>query len=143
MPGYLPGIPGLIAFAGVKFGGYCLAALALKNLQPTVTASAVKIAATRTGLGILIGPPLTIGMALALHHFFPQSDKDFSMAAYAFLYCMRVLVWALVIYLFTRQMSLPKSKFWGYAALGAVWSCILDLPGFGLATITPGRVPFC
>jgi hypothetical protein len=56
---------------------------------------------------------------------------------------MRVLVWALVMHLFTKQIVLPKSKFWGYSALGALWSCLLDVPGIGMALITPGQIPFC
>jgi hypothetical protein len=145
MPGQVPGIPGFIAFAGVKFGGYYLAGLALKKWQPAVTAGALKIAGARTGLGILIGPPLTIGLAYAMAHFFPQMNSDFLIfsSIYAFIYALRVLVWALVIYVFTRQLVLPRFKLWTYAALGAVWSCLLDLPGFGLAVISPGQVPFC
>jgi hypothetical protein len=145
MPGHVPGIPGFIAFAGVKFGGYYLAGLALRKLQPPVTASALKIAGTRTGLGILIGPPLTIGLAYLMARFFRQMNSDFLIISimYVFIYALRVLVWALVIYLFTKQIGLLKSKLWTYAALGAVWSCLLDLPGFGMAIISPGQVPFC
>jgi hypothetical protein len=145
MPGYLPGIPGYIAFAGVKLGGYYFAGLALRKWQPAVTASALKIAGTRTGLGVLIGPPLTIGQAYTIAKFFPQINTDLLIFScmYAFIYALRVLVWALVIYLFTKQIGLLKSKLWVYAALGAVWSCLLDLPGFGLAIISPGQVPFC
>jgi hypothetical protein len=145
MPGSIPGIPGVIAFAGVKFGGYCLAGLALRRWEPAVTASALKIAATRTGLGILIGPPLTIGLAYAMAHFAPPMSSDLLIfsGVYAFLYALRVLVWALVLYLLTKQIGFRKSKLWTYAALGAVWSCLLDLPGLGLAVISPGQVPFC
>jgi hypothetical protein len=145
MPGHLPGIPGYIAFAGVKFGGYYLAGLALRKWQPAVTASALKIAGTRTGLGVLIGPPLTIGLAYVIAKFFPQINTDLLIFScmYAFIYVLRVLVWVLVIYLFTKQIGLLKSKLWTCAALGAVWSCLLDLPGFGLAIISPGQVPLC
>ena len=134
-----------MAFAGVKFGGYYLASLALKKWQPAVTARALKIAGTRTALGILIGPPLTIGLAYVMAHFFPQVNSDFLIfsSIYTFIYALRVLVWALVIYVFTKQFVLPRFKLWTYAALGAVWSCLLDLPGFGLAVISPGQVPFC
>jgi len=145
VPGSIPGIPGFIAFAGVKFGGYYLAGRALRKWQPAVTASALKIAGTRTGLGILIGPPLTIGLAYVMANVFPQIHSDFMIfsSMYAFIYALRLSVWGLVIYLFTKQIGLLKSKLWTYAALGAVWSCLLDLPGFGLAIISPGQVPFC
>jgi hypothetical protein len=145
MPGVLPGIPGLVAFAGVKFSGYCLAGLALKKLQPAVTAGVAKIAATRTGLGILIGPPLTYGLAFAIVKAFPQSNLNGSIVwlTYTFIYVLRILIWALVIHFFTKQIPLVKSKLWSYAALCAVWSCILDLPGIALAIITPGQILFC
>jgi hypothetical protein len=54
MGGYFPGPVGFAAFVGVKFGGYVLAGMALKKLQPTITSSALKIAAARTGLGVLL-----------------------------------------------------------------------------------------
>jgi hypothetical protein len=145
MPGVVPGIPGWMVFAGVKFGGYCLAGLALKKVQPAVTAGIARIAATRTALGILIGPPLTYGLAYAMAHLFPESNLNGSIVwlTYAFVYVLRVFVWALVIYLFTKQIELLKSRLWSYAAIGAVWSCILDVPGIALAIITPGQIPFC
>ncbi|HMD38570.1 MAG TPA: hypothetical protein VKH15_04770 [Candidatus Acidoferrum sp.] len=144
MPGHVPGIPGWIAFAGVKFGGYYLAGMALKKLQPAIVAGAAKISATRTGLGILIGLPVTIGLSYVFANLLPQSQLDMALyGIYAFIYALRVLVWVLVIYLFTRQIGLRKSKLWLYAALGAAWSCLLDLPGIGLAMISPGQVPFC
>ncbi len=144
MPGSFPGIPGLVAFAGVKFGGYYLAGLTLKKWRSTITASALRIAGARTGLGILIGPPLTIGLTYALANLFPKTNEDIPIfGMYAFIYVLRILVWALVINHFVDEIGFVDSKLWGYAALGALWSCILDLPGFGLAIITPGQIPIC
>jgi hypothetical protein len=144
MPGYFPGVPGFIAFAGVKFGGYVLAGMALKKLQPAVTASAVKIAATRTGLGILLGPPITMAMALGVGALFPKADSlAVPIGIFAFVFGLRVLIWSLVIHIFSKQFDLPRPTFWKYAALGAVWSYLLDLPGFGLALISPGQIPIC
>jgi hypothetical protein len=145
MGGYFPGVPGLIAFAGVKFGGYCLAGVALKKLQPAITASVAKIAGARTGLGILIGPVAMLGLGFALALAFPQAgQQDFSnYISYGLLYVVRIVIWAFVIHLFTQEIRLPKAKLWSYAALGAVWSCLLDLPGVGLAVVAPGKVPIC
>jgi len=143
VPGAIPGLPGLAAFAGVKFGGYVLAGIALRKLQPAITASAVKIAAARTGLGILLGPPVTIAAIAMLEHFAsPRSDSSL-LLLYPWLFALRVLIWALVIFIFTKQSRLPESKLWGYACGGALWSCLLDLPGIGLAIISPGQVPIC
>jgi len=144
MPGSLPGIPGFIAFAGVKFGGYCLAGWYLKKLQPAIAANVLSIAGARTGLGILIGPPLTIGLGGILADIAPSSTSNWPwIGVYAFIYVLRILIWALVIHLFTKGFGLARPKLWTYAAAGGVWSCLLDLPGIALAVITPGQVPFC
>ena len=72
MPGAIPGLPGLAAFAGIKFGGYILAGLALRKVQPAITAGAIKMAATRTGLGILLGPPLMLAAIYAMEKLIPK-----------------------------------------------------------------------
>jgi|SRR5271165_5621712 len=151
MGGYFPGIPGFVAFAGVKFGGYYLAGMTLRKWQPLITASALKIAATRTGLGILIGPPLTLAMGFAASEMFPHLDANSNtivntlanLGAFGFVYVLRVLIWALVLRIFSKGFELLRSTFWKYSALGAVWSFVLDLPGIGLALIAPGQIPIC
>jgi hypothetical protein len=142
----MPAIPGPAAFAafvGVKFGGYILAGTALRKLQPAITASSIKIAAVRTGLGVLLGPPITLAAIIALEHFTHPSPDSSTLALYPFLFSLRILIWALVIFIFTKGFSLAASKLWTYACAGAFWSCLLDLPGFGLAIISPGQIPIC
>ena len=145
MGGYLPGPAGLAAFVGIKFGGYALAGLALKKLQPSITSTAVKIAAVRTGLGVVLGPPITLlgGVVLGVLFASVKTDTPGVYFVYALLLPVRILVWALVVYMFTRRTDLSASKLWGYAAIGAVWSCLLDWPGFKLAMVTPGKIPLC
>ena len=144
MGGYFPGPLGFASFVGVKFGGYVLAGVALKKLQPTITAGVAKIAATRTGMGILLGPPMTLlgGFLIGLMVPYAQSGHS-AYGAYVFLLPLRMLIWALVIFLFTRRSGLPRSTLWSYAVVGAVWSCLLDWPGFKLAMIAPGQIPVC
>ena len=144
MPGSFPGPVGFAAFAAVKFGGYVLAGIALKKLQPLITASVYKIAAVRTGLGIVIGPLLTIGSLFLLEHFSknPRSDAP-DRLFYPFLFVMRFFVWMLVIFLFARHIHLSGSKVSLYALGGAIWSCLLDLPGIALAFVSPGKIPLC
>jgi hypothetical protein len=142
--GYFPGPVGVAAFVGVKFGGYVLAGIALKKLQPTINASAVKIAGARTGLGILLGPPMTLLGALLMGLLVPQSSSDVSAyGAYVSLLLVRVFVWAFIIFIFTKRSVTARSTIWTYAFSGAVWSCLLDLPGFGLAMISPGKIVVC
>ena len=144
MGGYFPGPVGFAAFVGVKFGGYALAGSALKKLQPTITSGALRIAAVRTGLGVVLGPPITLlgGMILGLLFAGVSSDVP-TYFAYVFLWPLRILIWALVLYIFTRGIDLSVAKFWSYAALGALWSCLLDWPGFKLAMVAPGKIPIC
>jgi hypothetical protein len=142
--GYFPGPLGFAAFAGVKFGGYVLAGVALKKLQPTITAGVAKIAATRTGLGILLGPPMTLLGVFVMGFLFPNPSSNLpSYLSYALLLFVRVLVWGLVIFVFTKRTDLPRSRLWTYAILGAFWSCLLDWPGFKLAMVAPGQIPVC
>jgi len=145
MGGYFPGVPGLAVFAGIKFVGYCLAGLALKKLQPAIKANVIKIAGARTGLGILIGPVAMLGLGLGLASAFPRASQEYltNYIYYGLLYVLRILIWAFVIYLFTKEMPLRKPQLWSYAALGAVWSCLLDFPGFELAVIAPAKIPIC
>jgi hypothetical protein len=144
LPGHIPGVAGFAAFAGVKFGGYVIAGIVLKKLVPAITAGPAKIAAARTGLGIVVGPLVTIGMVFLMDHFDRNAGNDSSLwPLYGFLFVIRVVIWAGIIGLFTRGLHLAESKLWGYASAGAAWSCLLDLPGVGLAMVSPGQVPIC
>jgi hypothetical protein len=144
MGGYFPGPLGFAAFVAVKFGGYALAGIALKKLQPAITSSALKIAAARTGLGVVLGSPITLlgGMILGLLFAGVRSDVP-TYFGYLFLWPLRILIWALVLHVFTRRTDLTTSRFWSYAAIGAMWSCLLDWPGFKLAMVAPGKIPVC
>jgi len=142
--GYFPGPLGFASFVAVKFGGYALAGIALKKLQPTVTASIVKIAVTRTGLGILLGPPMTLLGAFVIGLLFSGAKSNMSSyVGYMVLFIVRVLVWSLVVFIFTKRSDISRTNLWAYAAVGAVWSCLLDWPGFKLAMIAPGQIPVC
>jgi len=145
MPGTIPGPLGLVAFAGIKFVGYSLAASALKKFEPTIVASATKIAAVRTGLGFILGPPATfLGLFLSSAVIFRSGYySTFNTVAYGVLFIARIFIWALLLFLFTRSASLPKSSLWLYALLGAMVSSLLDWPGYALATHAPGQLVFC
>jgi hypothetical protein len=141
-----PGPVGFAAFAGVKFGGYCLAGVALKKIQPSIDAGAVRIAAARTGIGIAAGL-LWLGFLQIGATIFENKaaflDQYGQFLAYGLLALMRFLVWCLVIGLFTRRVKIPTARFYMLALAGAAWSCLLDVPGVALAMFSPGSIPIC
>jgi len=151
VPGTLPGFLGVAAFGGLKFVGYSLAVSGLKKVEPAVTSSATKIAAVRTGLGFILGPLATISLGFLIGFIFSHlgvssatSNSSSPMVyIYALLFIVRIFVWALVLFLFTRKAPLPRSGFWLYAFLGAIVSSLLDWPGYALAIAAPGQFAFC
>lgn len=139
--GVYPGPLGLVSFLGVKFGGYVLAGLALKKAYPGIVAGATKIAAVRTGLGLLLG----LCFWLLSIKFLGESTlfKDSVLIPYGWLIGLRIVVWAVVISIFVRAAEGSISKFLLFSGLGALWSSLLDVPGILLAIVTPGRIPIC
>jgi drug/metabolite transporter (DMT)-like permease len=151
VPGTLPGFLGVAAFGGIKFVGYSLAASGLKKFEPVITSSATKIAAVRTGLGFILGPLATVSLGLLIGFAFSHLGVSSSSSSsgsempylYALLFVVRIFVWALVLFLFTRKAPLPGSSLWLYAFLGAIVSSLLDWPGYALAIAAPGQFAFC
>lgn len=136
-----PGPLGFAAFAAVKFGGYVVAGVALKKLYPSIAAGAARIAALRTGLGIVVGPAFLIGFLLLADAMGWSSDSN--LPPYLALLCVRILIWALVIWIFVRKSSESRNYLWVNAAAGALWSSLLDVPAIVLLAVAPGRIPIC
>ena len=151
MPGTIPGVLGVAAFGGIKFVGYSLGASALKRFEPSVAASATKIALVRTGLGAVLGPLATLLVVFLIGLLFFRSPQLSAspgsafevLAIYGILFLVRVFVWALVLFLFTVRPPLPRSSFWLYSLLCAMVSSLLDWPGYALAIAAPGKIVFC
>jgi hypothetical protein len=140
----IPGPVGLAVYAGVKFTEYVLAAKALKVLQPAIAAGAAKIAGLRTGLGLVLGPIATVSIGFAASRVLTHLPTNNSFYPfYVCLFTSRVLIWALVIFLFARKTQMGTRWLWACALGGAIWSSVLDLPGYGLAVISPGKIVIC
>jgi hypothetical protein len=139
--GVFPGPAGFVAFAGVKFAGYVLAGRVLRKVYPSLAAAPVKIAAVRTGLGIVLGPVLVLGFAALIDT--QPGVADSNVYAYLMLVGVRLLVWALVIWIFLRRTLESRRYVWASASAGALWSCLLDIPAVFLLEIAPGRIPIC
>jgi hypothetical protein len=151
VPGTLPGYLGEAAFAGVKFVGYSLAVSGRKKLEPVIASTRTKIAAVRTGLGVLRGPLATRLLVFLISLVFVRRDTspnspNWSLQMpeiYSLFFIVRIFVWAFVLFLFTNKSPIPKSKFWLYAFVGAIVSSLLDLPGYALALAAPGKIVVC
>ena len=143
MPGAIPGIPGAVAFIAFKFGGYLLAGKTLKRWHPTIMDSALKIAISRTVLGVVLGPLLSLGLVWIGSFFLGPSSDVPIYAFYPFLFVVRVFIWAIVIYYFEYGLGITRAQLWRDALLGAIWSSVLDVPGLFLAMIAPGRIGIC
>ena len=98
MPGTIPGVLGVAAFGGIKFVGYSLAVSGLKKVEPAIAASATKIAAVRTDLGVVLGPLSTLLIVFLISLIFFHSgnssaspDSFFQMlATYGILFIVRI-----------------------------------------------------
>jgi hypothetical protein len=141
MPGMIPGPIGFAAFAGVKFAGYTLAGTILRRTYPAETASAVKIAATRTVLG------LALGIAhVAFWGWFFGRNVDAKVQGTAFivgLVILRLMLWSAIIWLFCDRRWEHPLRLLGYAVAGTAFSFLLDVAGLALAFVAPGKIPFC
>jgi len=136
-----PGPLGLVAFVAVKFAGYMLAGFALKKAYPGILAGAAKIAAVRTGIGFLLGLCFWF---LTLQYLGSSPVFNASpLIPYSWLMGLRIVLWAVVISLFASKLEGSTAKFLGLSALGALWSCLLDVPGIALAVVSPGHIPIC
>lgn len=141
MPGMIPGPIGFAAFVGVKFAGYTLAGTIVRRTYPAETASAVKIAITRTGLG------LALGIAhVAFWGWFLNSHVGPEMKGTAFivgLVVLRLLLWTAIIWLFCDRRWEHPLRLLGYAVAGTAFSFLLDAAGIAMAFVAPGKIPFC
>jgi hypothetical protein len=141
MPGMIPGPIGFAAFVGVKFGGYTLAGTVLQRNYPAEDARPVKIAITRTAVGLVLG----------IAHFFVWESvqrKYFngSMSEYSFiggLIVLRLLIWSGIIWRFCDRKLEHPIRVLGWAAAGTAFSFLLDVIGIALALVTPGQMPMC
>jgi len=140
----IPGPIGVAAFLAIKFGGYYLAGTILRRFVPAIRSSALNIALARTGLGVVLGPPVTLTWLWMIDQaMWSGSWLDSGYVFYVGLGLVRVLVWALILFFVADRKQYPASRLWFHAFLCALWSCLLDLPGYALAAIAPGKFSIC
>ena len=140
MPGTIPGPIGFAAFVGVKFAGYTLAGTVLRRTYPAEAAGAVKIAITRTALGLALG---IAHVAFWGRFFSKHVDVQMQSAVFVMgLIVLRLVLWGAIIWLFCDRRLERPLRIFGYAIAGTTFSFLLDVVGIALAFIAPGKTPF-
>lgn len=134
----MPGGPeplGLAYFAAVKLVGYTAAASFIKRRIPGSSTSPWLVGGVRTviGLGAGIGA-VYIASRLGM----VRSEFGF----YALLAPIRICEWLILLGLFFRHdWNWPRSL--KLAALGTVWSYVLDIPAVAAVFVIPGGAWIC
>ena len=127
---------GLVYFAAVKFAGYTAAASFIKRRIPDSSASPWLVGGVRTVIGLGAG----IGAAYAASQLgILRSEVGF----YALLAPIRMCEWLLLLALFFRRPEWDWPRSLKLAALGTVWSYVLDIPAIMAVFVIPGGSWIC
>ena len=126
---------GLAYFAAVKLVGYTAAASFIRRRIPGSSASPWLVGGVRTVIGLAAG----IGAAyVATQLGILRSDVGF----YTLLAPVRMCEWLILLALFFRRdWDWPRSL--KLAALGTVWSYVLDIPAIMAVFVIPGGAWIC
>ncbi|SRR5216684_4008098 len=139
-----PGPVGFVAFAGVKFVGYTLAALVLRKAFKKPDSNVFKVGLARTGIGLAAGALFGGTSILLATHVQRQSTGDLATVLFfALLIPVRIAEWCLLIHLFFDKGLVDRNKDTKYAALGVIWSFALDAIGIFAAFVVPGGFWIC
>ena len=142
MPGG-PSVVGFVAFTGVKFGGYVVAAVALKKAFRS-DSSPWKVGLARTLIGLGVGVTFGLTYAFLMESLAHRwSDSLSAVAFFGPLIPIRLAEWALLIHIFFDRGLVQRAKDLKYASIGAAWSFLLDAAGVAAALVIPGGIWVC
>lgn len=139
-----PGPIGFVAFAGVKFVGYTVAALALKKAFPSASAGAAKVGLARTGIGLVAGTlfgGIWLLLSMRVEHWWPDWMAGF--VFFGVLIPIRLAEWSLLIHIFFDWGLVQRARDLEFAAYGSLWSFVLDAVGILAALVVPGGFWIC
>ena len=143
MPG--GGTPvGFAAFAVVKAAGYSGAAVYLSRAYrfDWTTQKKLLVGLARTGIGIAVG--VTFGLSWSLLYGPARGSGEWWIVAYyALLLPIRMGEWYLLLWLFFDRAQQDRRRMLKYAALGTIWSYLLDFLAVGAALVVPGGIWIC
>jgi hypothetical protein len=134
---------GFAYFAGVKFAGYSAAALVLGRAYKT-PANALKVGLARTGIGLVAGT-LFGGASFLISTRLQNRWPGWVTVSlfFGFLIPIRLAEWSLLIHLFFDRGLTQRDKLLDSAALGSLWSFVLDAVGIFAAFVVPGGLWIC
>jgi hypothetical protein len=137
------GAVGYVAFAGVKFVGYAMAALVLRRAYQS-TRNPWVVGLGRTGIGLIAGA-LFGGIWLLLSMRFENKWPDWMAVSVFFglLIPIRLGEWCLLIHWFFDRGLRQREMAEKYAMIGSLWSFALDAVGIVAAFVVPGGFWIC
>lgn len=142
MPGG-PSVVGFVAFTGVKFGGYVVAAIALKKAFNS-DSNPWKVGLTRTLIGLGAGITFGVTYAFLMDNLKEKLSETLSIVGFfGPLIPIRLAEWALLIHIFFDRGLVQRTKDFKYASFGAAWSFLLDAVGVAAALVIPGGIWVC
>lgn len=127
---------GLLYFCGIKFAGYTAMAAVLRRRYPGATAASWRVGLARTVIGLAAGMGVMLLVA-------PLHLAAATPAFYVLLLPVRLAGWLLVLWWFYERPGWRWRRVLGWAGVGYVWSCLLDVPALGSALLMPGGVRMC
>jgi hypothetical protein len=127
---------GLVYFGAVKLAGYTAAAGFLRRHFPENRTPLIIPGAVRTVIGIVAG----VGAVFLAGSLGSGRSEAFF---YLLLAPIRILEWLLLIWLFYRKPKWEPGRALRFAALGALWSYVLDLPAVFAMFVIPGGAWIC
>jgi hypothetical protein len=128
---------GLVYFGAVKLAGYTAAAVYLKKRQfPESKVSPWLVGGVRTVLGLVAG----VGAVFAAEQLgLIRAEFGF----YVLLVPIRMGEWLILLALFFRRPEWRWSRALKLAAIGTVWSFVLDVPAILAVFVIPGGMWIC
>ena len=127
---------GLVYFGAVKLAGYTAAAVFLRRRYPDCQTPPIIPGAVRTAIGFAAG----IG-AVSLAGVLGASRSE--ALFYLLLVPIRIVEWLTLLWLFYRKPKWDLGRATRFAALGTLWSFVLDLPAVLAMFSIPGGAWIC